>query len=61
MPDTTPRIDRITIRVHQQMALGGDTSEEPAVPVLVGDLGDEVVDGLRVVRAQLVTQCPAMV
>lgn len=40
--------------------IGQEAREEQAMPVLVGDFGDEVVDGLRVVGAQQITQRPAM-
>jgi hypothetical protein len=52
--------DRVAVRVHQQIALGQEAREEHAVPVFVGDLGDEVVDGLRVVGAQQIAECAAM-
>jgi hypothetical protein len=52
--------DRVAVRVHQQIALGEEAGKEHAVPVLVGDFRDEVVDGLRVVGAQHVAQCATM-
>jgi hypothetical protein len=52
--------DRVAVRVHQQIALGEEAGKEHAVPVLVGDLGDEVGDGLRVVGAQQIAQRTAM-
>lgn len=51
---------QIAIRVHEQIALGEEAREEHAVPVLVGDFGDEVGYGLRVVGAQQIAQRPAM-
>jgi hypothetical protein len=44
------RLTGVAIGVHQQVALGQKAGKQHAVPVLVGDLGDQVRGGLGAVK-----------
>ena len=49
---------RVAVRVHQQVALSEKAGKQHTVPVLVGDLGDQVGNALGAVRLQRITQRP---
>ena len=49
---------RMTIWLHEQIALRRKAGKQHAMPVFVGDFGDEMINGLSVIRAQHLAQLP---